>query len=189
MRYNDFMKFKKSIKWFILIFFIVSITMFNLSFFVNSNIVKTLAITFITIFYHTCIRPLTGIIIDKIYHNKMNFNLWWFKERKFEKNLYKILQVKCWKKFIPTYDKSAFDINNKNIAYVLGSTCQAEIVHEIMFVLSFLPLLLIIPYGEPIIFIITSIICALIECVFIIIQRFNRPRLKKLYNKLSVDKY
>lgn len=175
-------------KWVISIFFIIVMTFFILSFFIKNNIFEIITVTLITAFYHVCIRPLTGIIINKIYHNKMNFNLWWFKERKFEKRLYKILRVKHWKNIMPTYDKNSFDIKDKNISEVLGATCQAEVVHEIMLVLAFLPLLLIIPYGKALAFIISSVICALIDCIFIVIQRFNRPRLKRIYEKQLVAK-
>jgi len=89
---------------------------------------------------------------------------------------------------MPTYDKNSFDIKDKNISEVLGATCQAEVVHEIMLVLAFLPLLLIIPYGKALAFIISSVICALIDCIFIVIQRFNRPRLKRIYEKQLVAK-
>lgn len=174
---------KAWIKWIILIFFIVSTTFFILSFFIDNNTFEIFAVTLITTFYHSCIRPLTGYVVNAIYHNKINFNLWWFNERKFEKNLYKILCVKHWKNIMPTYDKSSFDIKNKSIPEILGATCQAEVVHEIMLILAFLPLLLIIPYGKILVFTISSVICALIDCVFIIIQRFNRPRLKRIYEK------
>ena len=177
------MNSKPWVKWFLLIFFVVTLTFFILSLVMDNNTIEIIAVTLITTFYHFCIRPLTGTIINLKYHNNMNFNLWWFKERKFEKNLYKILRVKRWKKLIPTYDKVAFDIKNKNIEEILGATCQAEIVHEIMLLLAFLPILLIIPYGHAAIFIVSSIICACIDLICIIVQRYNRPRLIKLYNK------
>ena len=123
-----------------------------------------------------------------IYHNKMNYNRWWFKEKRFEKTLYKILCVKKWKNKMPTYDPSAFNIYKHSLEEVIGATCQAEIVHELMLIESLLPLLLIIPFGEPIVFIITTLICVLIECVFIVMQRYNRPRLVKIYNmKKQID--
>ena len=178
------MNLKPWIKYFISTFFIISLSFFILSLLIDDNTIEIIAVTLITTFYQACIRPLAGSLIIMKYHNKMNFNLWWFKERKFERLLYKILKVKRWKTAIPTYDKTAFDIKEKNIEEILGATCQAEVVHEIMCVLAFVPLLLIIPYGQALVFILTSIICAFVDCVCIIVQRYNRPRLVKLYKRI-----
>ncbi len=177
------MNLRPWMKWIIPIFFIITIGVYIPSFFVDNDVLEVIGVTLITTFYHTCFRPLTGSIINVIYNNKMDFTKWWFKERRFEKSLYKILKVHKWKKFFPTYDKTAFDFRGKGLEEILGATCQAEIVHEIMFLLSFLPLFMIIPYGRALVFVITSVGCALIDSVFIIIQRYNRPRLLKLYKR------
>ncbi|MGM9971932.1 MAG: hypothetical protein ACI35W_05940 [Anaeroplasmataceae bacterium] len=52
-----------------------------------------------------------------------------------------------------------------------------------MLIEALLPLLLIIPYGSAVVFISTTVACALIELIFIIIQRYNRPRLVRLYKR------
>ncbi len=57
---------------------------------------------------------------------------------------------------------------------------QAELVHRIIMILSFIPLLFIIPFGEPFAFILTSIAACFIDLFFVTIQRFNRPRVEKL---------
>lgn len=165
------------------VFFIIASGVYIPSLFIDNSILEIVGVTLITTFYHTCVRPLTGSVINAIYHNKMDFTKWWFKEKKIEKPVYKFLKVHKWKNVFPTYDKSAFDFKKKSIEEILGATCQAEVVHEIMFLLSFLPLFMIIPYGRAVVFIITSVLCALIESVFIIIQRYNRPRLLKLYKR------
>ena len=172
----------------VIIMGVISITIFTLQFFIDNEFLTTLGITLITTFFQGCVRPYTGLIINNIYHNRMNYNRWWFKEKRFEKTLYKILCVKKWKNKMPTYDPSAFNIYKHSLEEVIGATCQAEIVHELMLIESLLPLLLIIPFGEPIVFIITTLICVLIECVFIVMQRYNRPRLVKIYNmKKQID--
>lgn len=154
-----------------------TIAFYILSFIYKYDWMEITAVTLLTIFFHSCVRPFTGVVIDLIYNNKMNYKRKWFKEKKFEKGLYKFLLVKKWKNFIPTYNKDQFDFNSKSIEDLIGATCQAEVIHELMFLESFIPLLLIIPYGKPLVFIITSVICAVIELIFIIVQRYNRPRL------------
>jgi hypothetical protein len=49
--------------------------------------------------------------------------------------------------------------------------------------LSFLPLLAAIPFGAFPAFLITSLAAACFDTVFVIMQRFNRPRLIKLIQK------
>ena len=61
--------------------------------------------------------------------------------------------------------------------------CGAEIVHEIIMILSFLPLLAIPVFGEGAVFCITSLLSALFDSLFVMAQRFNRPRLIRVYEK------
>lgn len=177
------MNIRHWMKWAIPIFFIIASGVYFPSLFIDNDVLEFVGVTLITTFYHTSVRPFAGSIINGIYHNKMNFNKKWFREKRFEKPLYKFLKVHKWKNVFPTYDKTAFDFKNKKTEEILGATCQAEVVHEIMFLLSFLPLLMIMPYGKALVFIISSVVCAFVECIFIIIQRYNRPRLLKLYKR------
>ena len=99
---------------------------------------------------------------------------------KFEPELYKRLKVKKWKKNIITAKPEQFDISKNSMEALLHNIAQAELVHRIIMVLSFVPLILIIPYGAPAIFIITSVFSCMIDLQFVIIQRYNRPRVIRL---------
>lgn len=142
-----------------------------------------LSITAGVIFYHFAMRLAVGIAINALMKNRANYNAWWFRERKWEKGFYGFIKVKKWKKFAPTYAPDTFSPSVKSWEEIAMATCQAEIVHEIIIALSFLPLFLIIPFGEPLVFILTSVISALIDTVFVILQRFNRPRIIKLIQR------
>ena len=63
---------------------------------------------------------------------------------------------------------------------LLHNIAQAELVHRIIAVLSFAPLLLIIPYGAPAVFIVTSIFACLVDLRYVIVQRYNRPRVIRI---------
>ena len=76
--------------------------------------------------------------------------------------------------------QGVLDLRENSMDELLHNVAQAELVHRIIMVLSFGPLLLIIPYGVPSVFIVTSIVAALIDLQFVIIQRYNRPRVIKL---------
>ena len=61
--------------------------------------------------------------------------------------------------------------------------CGAEVVHEVILVLSFLPLLAAFPFGSFGVFLITSLLAALYDLSFVIMQRFNRPRILRFIDK------
>jgi len=101
-----------------------------------------------------------------------------FRIYSFEKGLYQKLKVKKWKMHVITAKPEQFDLNMVTPEKLLHNVMQAELVHRIIMVLSFAPLLLIIPFGAPWVFIITSIVACLIDSICVIIQRYNRPRVQ-----------
>lgn len=144
----------------------------------------TLYVTFLTISYHFVMRLMVGEIVTVRYKNrKFNLNSAGFRVHKFEAKLYKRLNVKKRKKNIITAKPEQFDISKNNMEDLLHNIAQAELVHRIIMVLSFVPLALIIPYGAPMVFITTSIFSCLIDLQFVMIQRYNRPRVIKLMEK------
>ncbi len=149
----------------------------------GNSVAYSLAITFGTILYHFAMRLLVGLAVDGIKHNEFNYKAKWFSEKKFEKKLYKLLRVKKWKEKVPTFDPDTFDVGGKTLEQIVKATCQAEVVHEIIVVLSFLPILASLIFGELLVFIITSACAALFDSVFVILQRFNRPRLLRLLKR------
>lgn len=138
-------------------------------------------VTFLTISYHFSMRLIVGEVVTVIYR-KREFNLdsVGFRIYGFEKDLYRRLNVKKWKLHMITAKPEQFDLRENSMDDLLHNMAQAELVHRIIMVLSFVPLLLIIPYGAPVIFIVTSVVAALIDLQFVIIQRYNRPRVMKL---------
>ena len=88
---------------------------------------------------------------------------------------------------MPTYTPDIFDPKLHSWDEIAQAMCQAEIVHEVIIVLSFLPLLATIPFGAFPIFLITSLLAAMYDASFVIIQRFNRPRILKFIEKERVS--
>ncbi|MFR7829957.1 MAG: hypothetical protein ACLU3F_00175 [Blautia wexlerae] len=58
--------------------------------------------------------------------------------------------------------------------------CQAELSHEVIVIFSFLPLLTVPAFGAFWVFLITSVLSAMMDLSFAIMQRYNRPRIMKL---------
>ena len=63
----------------------------------------------------------------------------------------------------------------------------AELVHEVIIVLSFLPVTAAVPFGALPVFVITSLLATCVDAAFVMIQRYNRPRVVRLV-KLSKGK-
>lgn len=134
-------------------------------------------ITAMTVCYHFTIRLVIGNVVDAVMRNEADWRRPWFREKPFEKNLYKKLKVRRWKDRLPTADERAFAFGKAPIERLIGATCQAEIIHELDIPASLAAILFAIPFGELWIFLITSILGAALDLMFVIVQRYNRPRL------------
>lgn len=143
----------------------------------------TLAITSGTIAYHFCMRLIVGFLFNIFMRNKADYNLPWFQVGKAEQRLYQKLNVRRWKRFIPTYDVEAFDPSLHSWDEIAQAMCQAELVHETIIVLSFVPIVFSVWFGSLGVFVITSVLAACIDLVFVIIQRYNRPRVIRMINR------
>lgn len=142
----------------------------------------TVAISIGTTFYHFAMRLLVGAIVPQLTKN-VDPDRPWFRPRSFEAPLYRKLNVKRWKGHLPTYDPSQFDLTQNSLSQVVRNMCNAELVHEVIMVLSFIPLFFAIPFGDFPVFLITSVCAALYDSIFVMAQRSNRPRLVRILRK------
>lgn len=170
----------KVLKSLALIFVLLTVIFTVLYIYVGVKLFLSLTITFGTIAYHLCMRLLIGLIINSVMKNKADYSRKWYRIKSWEKKLYKAIKVRKWKNRLPTYNKSFFDITKHNWNEIAQASCQAEIVHEIIVVFSFLPIVLSIWFGDFPVFLITSILAALFDLLFVIIQRYNRPRILRM---------
>lgn len=152
-------------------------------YFIRNDVLFSVTITFGTCFYHFGMRLAVGHGINAIFHNKMDYNRRWFKEKKFEAKLYKIIKVKKWKKLMPTYDPKSFSATERSVEEIVQATCQSEIVHEIIMLLSFVPVIFTVWFGSLLVFLITSCLAFCFDGIFVIMQRYNRPRLMRLLKR------
>ena len=152
----------------------------------SSGIVLPLAITSGTIAYHFVMRLMVGLAFHATMRNKADYRKRWYQVSKREMAVYEKLKVKQWKRRMPTYDPALFDPRLHTWEEIVQAMCQAELVHETIAVLSFLPILAGIWFGEYPVFIVTSVLSAACDIVFVIMQRYNRQRVTKLLNRKSV---
>lgn len=123
--------------------------------------------------------------------SKLKFNTenWVFAEKKYEKTLYRILGVKKWKRFFPTYyGKTKFGISPKFVPdkeVLAYNLCLREVVHYCLMFVS-LPAMFVILYIGFDIYLFWGLaslhigIVLYVDVIAIIIQRYNRPRVLKL---------
>ena len=143
-----------------------------------NSIVPAAAISCGTACYHFAMRLLVGALVPPIKGTSR-----WFRPRRWEAPLYRFLRVKSWKKHLPTYNPDSFSLDHHTPQEILANMCQAEVVHEIIVLCSFLPLLAVPVLGALPVFLITSCLSAALDLIFVIAQRFNRPRILRLTQK------
>lgn len=162
------------------------------SFLLYKNIEKdlflTLAITFGTIAYHFVMRLIIGTMINLLLNNQVNYRKRWFQVSAIEQKLYKKLNVKKWKGKMGTYDPSCFDSKIHSWDEIAQAMCQAELVHELIIVFSFFPIFAAISFGALPVFMLTSVFAACFDAMFVIMQRYNRPRIIKLIKNSERNK-
>ena len=150
--------------------------------FFPSGILESLAITFGTVFYHIAMRLLVGAVVP-VFVQKGAENGIWFRQKRFETPLYKALRLKQWKKYLPTYAPESFDLKKHSLEEIIHTCCCSEAVHEWIMLLSFLPVLAIPFFGAAGVFWVTSTLAALLDGSFVILQRYNRPRLIRILER------
>ena len=148
--------------------------------FTKNGIAETVTITLGVTLYHFAMRLSVGAAVNAVMHNKADYNHAWFREKSFENKLYRLLRVRKWKKHLPTYDPDTFDTGKKIVSELVGASCQAEIVHEIIMAFSLLPIGFIPFLGGAVVLTVTSVLAMLFDSLFVILQRYNRPRLVRV---------
>lgn len=141
------------------------------------------AITFATTAYHFLMRLGIGYLIPKVTGYRFDYRHSWFQPKNWETALYKKLNVKRWKGKLPTYAPGQFSLASNSLSRIIQNMCGAEVVHEIIMLLSFLPLLAVPAFGAFPVFFVTSLLAALFDSLFVMAQRFNRPRLVRIFEK------
>lgn len=131
------------------------------------------------------VPPFSALMLFLISRNKDFLNGFWFKEYSWEKGFYKFIKVKRWKTRIGTYDKNLFSSKNFSKEKLLMTITQSELVHEIIFVLSFLPLYFMKDFGHTFLLAVLCTVFALLNLPFVFIQRYNRPRIISFKSKIE----
>lgn len=143
----------------------------------------SLAITFGTISYHVVMRLLVGLAFCIVMKNRADYKKRWYHVSGHEMAVYERLNVKKWKRRMPTYDRTLFDPRLHTWEKIAQAMCQAELVHETIALLSFLPIIAGIWFGAYPVFVVTSVLAAGCDMLFVMVQRYNRQRIMTLLQR------
>lgn len=163
-----------------------SVLCFFLDRFAGLPAAEPLAITLLTFCYHLSMRLIVGESVTVFLRGReISDGAAWFRERRWERGWYRFLRLRKWAHRVLTAKPEQFDASARTPEELLRNMAQAEIVHEICMVLSFLPLLLILPFGAPWAFLLTSLAASLADGIFVAVQRYNRPILRRYLKHLK----
>ncbi len=145
----------------------------------------TLAITCGVTGYHFGARLLVGGLFTwaNPRHDPQKF---WYRSRPWEEGLYTALNVKAWKNKLPTYAPESFSPRLHSWREIAEAMCRSELVHETNCALSFCPVYAAIWFGDLPVFLITSALAAAFDLLFVIVQRYNRPRIQRLAERQTM---
>lgn len=143
----------------------------------DSEIVLYTGVVTFTIMYHFWVRIILGNV-SKLFRKNISYKQWWFKEHSFEKPLYKLLRVKKWKDKTFTYNPGDFDLKEKSLDTIANIMAKSEVDHWINEVISVSTMFFSLIWPKlTVAFIISAIAAMIFDSQFIIIQRYNRPRI------------
>lgn len=132
------------------------------------------------IMYHLWMRIIMGNVSKLI---PINPSHWWYKERFFEPAVYKFLQVKRWKDKALTYNPEQFDLKNRTLEQIAHTMAKSELDHWLNQLIALSSILFSLLWGQFWIFLLTAVASMLFDGQFIVIQRYNRPKLMRIIQR------
>ena len=148
--------------------------------FTDSRVILWVGIASFTILYHFWLRILLGCLTR---HFPIRYTAWWFKERRFEKYIFKVLRLRKWKGKVLTYDPDAFSMEKHTYEEIAYAMAKAETDHWINELISLSTMLFPLLWGAWWLFISTGIVGMLFDMQFILVQRFHRPIILRVIEK------
>ena len=154
----------------------------------TNYLILLIGIVTFTIMYHFWVRIILGNV-SKLFKKNIKYNQAFFKERKFEKGLYKFLRVKDWKGKALTYNPESFSLKEHSLEEIANTMTKSEVDHWINEIISLASILFSFIWPNLFwAFLISAIVAMIFDSQFIIIQRYNRPRVLKILEREKENK-
>ena len=147
--------------------------------------VLPLAVTFGTVAYHLCVRLVMGAVFNAVMGNRADYTRRWYQPKAWEPRLYDALGVRQWKSKMPTYASESFDPARHSWDEIAQAMCQSELVHDTNVLFRFVPILFSVWVGDAAVFIITSVLAAAFDMIFVIMQRYTRPTVIRIAQRAA----
>ncbi len=156
----------------------------------ESSIWLTLGVTAGTTCWHFAMRLAVGFAVERFVRFEGAERRFWFREHAWEAKLYRWLRVRRWARRVPTFRPEQFDVQRLSVAQLIEQTCRSELVHEIIVPAGYLSLFFCLffedPVSEMLPFLLTAFFAGVYELQFILLQRYNRPRLLRHMERLEM---
>ena len=152
----------------------------------NALWIYYVAILFGSVAIHFLIMFISAPIVFLVFRKKYKYDSFWFRQKGFERKLYKTLKVKEWKAKMPAYDNKEYSLQCNDMETIIHNMCHAEVVHEVVMLASYLPVLLGKLFSNYCLLLALSCVFSCIHLPFVIIQRYNRPRMIRIYEKINL---
>ena len=136
------------------------------------NVVLWVGIVCFMITYHFWMRIIMGNV-SKLF--TIHYKQRWFRERRFEQKLYKLLRVRKWKEKVLTYNPDHFSTKLHSYEEIANTMAKSEVDHWLNELIALSSILFSLIWGELWIFVITAVAAMIFDSQFIIVQRYNRP--------------
>lgn len=134
------------------------------------------------------ISHVVGVVIPRrgFHHDRVPFRTWPCER---DGHLYDTLRVARWKEFLPDMSRILPDLYTKSVPVfptaahlerLLQESCVAELTHYLLIFCS--PMLCqLVPGSRGVLF---AVLYALGNVPYVMIQRYNRPKMARLYRRL-----
>lgn len=134
--------------------------------------------------YQLIVRLFIGIVCEGLFKDGVDYdNSGWFETSDSEEGFYRRLNIRRWKGRLPEFEETDFSLKKHGVENLIIETCRTEVRHEVNMIASFVSLFLGVFFGRLWIFFVIALVSALIDFVFVAVQRYNRPRMIKIASK------
>lgn len=145
-----------------------------------SGVVLWTGIVAFMILYHFGLRILMGKVTA---HLPISPDWQLYRPLPFEKKLYRLLRVKQWKGHVLTFEPENFDLQTRTLEQVAQTMCKSELDHWINEGISVTSIAFSLLWGQFPIFLATALAAMVFDAQFIVVQRFNRPKVLRLLQR------
>lgn len=103
-----------------------------------------------------------------------------FRPLAIEPKFYQLLRVKQWKRHVLTFEPENFDLQTRSLEQVAQTMCKSELDHWINEIISLTSIAFALLWGQLPIFLATALAAMVFDAQFIVVQRYNRPKVLRL---------